>query len=271
MTSSPISDAERNLLAAEYALGLLDPAEHARAAWLYRTDPAFADEADRWTEEGAGWIEETEAEAPSEESYQRIAASLGLNEGPEHGVPEHEAHEPREQHEPQVRLQPVVTSTPGAWRPFAIAASLAAVTFAGLWLFDRPSAPEQTTTVPEPTTASYASENLSIAQINSEDATSLVSALYDGDTGTLYIRLTDIPDPERVPQLWLLDSAGQPRSLGFGTRDANAEIVLSPEQRQIARDGGTLAISLEQPASVPHATPSDVLGAAQLARLDIEP
>ena len=190
MTNSPISDAERKMLAAEYALGLLEPAEHAQAAWLYRTDPAFAQEADRWTEEGAEWIDESEADAPSEETYQRIAASLGLDEA--------QPHEAHEAHEPLARQEPVASSTPGAWRPFALAASLAAVTFAGLWLFDRPSAPEQATAVPEPTTASYSSDNLSIAQINSADATSLVSALYDGDTGTLYIRLTDIPDPERV-------------------------------------------------------------------------
>lgn len=255
MSKSPISEAERNMLAAEYALGLLEGADHDEAERLYMTDAAFAQEADRWLAEGSDWIDEHAAEGPSPDAYDRISRGLGLQRTAALEAPANSD-------------LPSSAPAPRFWQYSALAASLAAITFAGLWLFDRPALPVDAPAIAEAPVPPYEQGNLSIAQISSGDATSLVSALYDNDTGTLYVKLSDIPDPQRVPQLWLLDSAGNPRSLGFATRSANSEIALSSEQRQIAREGGTLAISLEQPAAVPHTSPSDVLGAAQLARLD---
>lgn len=255
MTNGEHIDAERNMLAAEYGLGLLEGAELLEAQRLYRDDPAFAQEADRWMEEAASWSEEGADSELSREVYSRIASAVGVH-------PEIEAIRP---------VTPAPVNSPGYWRPWALAASLAAVAFAGLWLNERSAPVESIAAGEEPARQTYEPSELSIAQISSDDTPALVNALYDNDTGTLYVKLSDIPDPERVPQLWLLDSTGTPRSLGFGTRSANSQIVLSDEQRQIAREGGTLAISLEQPAEVPHASPSDVIGAAQLARLDQQP
>ena len=254
MTDSRPLDAERTMLAAEYALGLLEGAERAECERLYASDPAFAQEVDRWVGEAESWNKEQHSPSPSRHFYQRVATAVGVEN----------MERPVETNDNQT------ASGPGMWRPLALAASLAAVVFAGLWLLDRPTEPDPMIARGEAPALSDQQENFSIAQISSDDATSLVSALYDSDTGTLYVKLSDIPDTERVPQLWLLDSAGTPRSLGFGTRSANTSIALTPEQRQIASEGGTLAISLEQPAAQPHETPSDVLGAAQLAHLDIE-
>ncbi|WP_120076573.1 anti-sigma factor [Aurantiacibacter odishensis] len=258
MSNRPLTDAERNLLAAEFALGLLEGADHAEAERLYLTDAAFAQEADRWLAEGSGWIDELATEGPSADAYERISRGLGLQRSEASEASGVTATRNSFQSAPASRF----------WQYSALAASFAAIAFAGLWLFDRPALPTDTPAVAEAPVPPYEQGNLSIAQISSGDATSLVSALYDNDTGTLYVKLSDIPDPQRVPQLWLLDSTGNPRSLGFATRSANSEIALSSEQRQIAREGGTLAISLEQPAAEPHASPSDVIGAAQLARLD---
>ncbi|MGB3794943.1 MAG: anti-sigma factor [Alteraurantiacibacter sp.] len=255
MTDKPRLDAERALLAAEYALGFLEGAERIAAGQQYSSDPVFAEEVDRWTEEASGWAEKQPDDGPSAGIYDRIAAAVGL-ETPAGSVT-------------PIRSAPA--QGPGMWRPLALAASLAAVGFASLWLLDRPDRQDQTVRNEPVASVEYQPETLSIAQISSDDATSLVSALYDNDTGTLYVKLSDIPDAERVPQLWLLDSSGTPRSLGFGTRDANSRITLSADQRQIASEGGTIAISLEQPASAPHETPSDVLGAAQFAVLDLMP
>lgn len=254
-------DAERALLAAEYALGLLEGADRAQASELYRTDQAFAAEVDRMVEEGAGWVDELPTAEPGDGIYARVAAAVGLEDASQ-GSPASNA--------VPASAPPQVANDngPGLWRPAALAASLAAFVFAGLWLFQDPQRAIEIAANEEPQSLPYEPGNLSIAQISSNDATSLVTALYDNDTGTLYLRLSDIPDPDRVPELWLLDSTGTPRSLGFATRNANSEIILSQEQRQIAREGGTLAISLEQPAATPHAMPSDVLGAAQLASLD---
>ncbi|MWV27565.1 anti-sigma factor [Aurantiacibacter rhizosphaerae] len=262
MTDSTRLDAERALLAAEYALGLLEGSARAQCEELYAVDPAFAAEVDRWIEEADGWGDGEHDAGPSEESYARIAAAVGLNDEGGAVSPEHEP-------------APVAANDPGLWRPLAIAASLAAVVFASLWLLDSPAQQDYPSQQDRPIADAQVppmpdrQEQFSVAQISSDDTTSLVSALYDTDTGTLYVKLSDIPDAERVPQLWLLDSNGTPRSLGFGTRDASTPITLSADLRQIADEGGVLAISLEQPAAVPHETPSDVLGAAQFASLDI--
>lgn len=255
MNNRPLTEAERNRLAAEYALGLLEGAEHAEGERLYMTDAAFAHEVDRWLAVGSGWIDEHATEGPSPDAYERISRGLGL---PRSVAMEVSAKKGLSPPAPASRF----------WQYSALAASFAAIVFAGLWLLDRPSMSTDAPTIAEAPGLPYGQDSLSIAQISSGDATSLVSALYDNDTGTLYVKLSDIPDPQRVPQLWLLDSTGNPRSLGFATRGSSSEIVLSNEQRQIAIEGGTLAISLEQPAAVPHASPSDVIGAAQLARLD---
>ncbi|RIV88917.1 anti-sigma factor [Aurantiacibacter zhengii] len=255
MSSNPLTEAERNLIAAEYALGLLEGPDHVAAERLYMIDPAFTREVERWLFESSGWTDEDATEGPSPEAYERISRGLGLQRSAALDV------------SAKRDLSPPAPAS-RFWQYSALAASFAAIVFAGLWLFDRPSSPTNAPAIAEAPVLPNERDSLSIAQISSGNATSLVSALYDNDTGTLYVKLSDIPDPQRVPQLWLLDSTGNPRSLGFATRGSSSEIVLSAEQRQIAIAGGTLAISLEQPAAAPHALPSDVIGAAQLARLD---
>ena len=245
-------DPERNMLAAEFALGLLTGEELVAAEKLYREDAAFAAEVDVWLREGVQWIDSSKQARVPHSLYARVAVALGLDR--DSGSPQEET---------------PIRSPSAPWKPLALAASAAALAFGGLWLFGTsPLAPDSERPGKVAGAEAYPKGSYSVAQISSQDAASLVTALYDNDTGTLYVRLADIPDPERVPQLWLLDQEGTPRSLGFGTRGARSEIRLAPDQRAIASEGGTLAISLEEPAETPHAAPSDVVGAAQLARLD---
>lgn len=256
-------DPEMDLLAAELALGLLEGSERFAAERLRLEDPAFAAAVARWEREGLVWLdaepEEALSEIEADALWARIEASVTRRPV---GVAA-AGSQPAAVAAPAPA--PVTVRDAGLWKPFALAASLAALVFAGLWAF-RPQVVEVPVEVP--VEQALVTEALSVAQINGAEAGMLLSALYDRETGRLYLRLADIPDPSRVPQLWLIDDTGTPRSLGFGTRGAVSELELTPEQRAIIESAGTIAVSLEAPAAVPGDTPTDVLGAANLAPLD---
>lgn len=247
----PPLDPERDMLAAELALGLLEGEERLEAEKLRLAEPAFDAAVARWQREALARFEAEPVDAPSDAVWQRIEA--GLARSP--------AAPP-----PQVRASaapvPVPANDPGMWRPFALAASLAAVVFAGLWAF---AAPER---IEVPVEQPFEPDTLSVAQINAAEDGMLLSALYDRASGRLFLRLAELPDPARVPQLWLIDDGGTPRSLGFGQRGQVAEIELTAQQRAIIEETGTIAVSLEAPTATPGDAPTDVLGAASLAPLD---
>ena len=154
----------------------------------------------------------------------------------------------------------VVVRSAGMWKPFALVASLAALVFAGLWAFAPPR------TVEFPVERPFQPGAISVAQINgAAEQGTLLTALYDRESGRLYLRLADLPDAQRVPELWLMDESGAPRSLGYGERGGVSELQLTTEQQAIVQAGGTIAVSLEAPAETPHEAPTEVLGTASLA------
>lgn len=238
---------ETDLLAAELGLGLLEGGERLSAERMRLEDPDFAAAVEDWQRQGIAWLDEQPAAEPSDTLWPRIEASLArgpsaqLTGQAEHARAPHQAY----------RADP--------WKSLALAASLAMLIFAGLWLFDTPDRVEVPVQQPLELGA------LSVAQINEPEDGTLLSAVYDRETGRLYCRLAEIQDPQRVPQLWLLDAGGTPRSLGFGGSGAVMEMQLTEEQQKLVEQGVSVAVSLEEPADVPHETPSDVLGIAELA------
>ena len=258
MADPMLLDPEMDMLAAELAFGLIEGAERLEAERLRLEDPTFAQAVEQWERHGLSWLEEEQpADGPDEHLWSRIAAGL-TREPAAPPVADYQAVE----HLPT--SLPTPANDPGLWRPFALAASAAALVFAGLWALDRPERVPVSVPVEQP----FAPEALSVAQINAPEEGTLLSALYDRETGKLYLRLAELPDPSRVPQLWLIDAGGTPRSLGFGTRGAVSTLELTPQQQQIIEQAGTIAVSLEAPTEVPGDAPTDVLGAADLAPLD---
>ncbi len=257
----PPLDPEMDLLASELAFGLLEGEEQLEARKRALGDSQFAARVAFWEREGLEQFVADPQDEPSPAVWTRIAS--GLARQPDEGAASTVV--PISQSEPttaRTEAQARTVHDPGLWRPFALAASLAALVFAGLWTFATPERVEV------PVRAPFAPNMLSVAQINADEDGTLLSALYDREGGRLFLRLAELPDPARVPQLWLIDDGGTPRSLGFGERDAVAELVLTEQQRAIIEETGTIAVSLEQPADVPGDTPTDVLGSASLAPLE---
>lgn len=242
-----LSHHEQNTaLAAEFALGLLDDAERAVALRLIEEDEAFAAEVVRWqiTIEASIIDHAHDAAAPGD-LWDRIAASTGkpLVE--------------RKAADNTARVSPL-------WRITALAASLAAIVFASLWL----TAHHQTPLPPVIQTVAAPLTDLSVAQVRSAGDERLVAMAYDRRTGRLLARLAPLDAKGGVPELWLIGSDGKPRSLGTSRSGGEIRITLPPEMRRLFADGATIAISLEPGDQPLHEAPKGpILGSAKISAI----
>ena len=257
---------EMDALAAELALGLLENEERLEAERLQLQNADFAVAVADWEGVGLSWLDELPEDAPSDLLWRRIEASLDPG-----GVDRARSDRQAAPAPVQERyLEPHEIGGPSGvgiwWKVYAMAASVAALAFGLMWMLDQPE--RISVPVEVPVEGQFQPGVLSVAQISQPDAGTLLSALYDRQTGKLYLRLAGIPDATRVPQLWLIDAGGTPRSLGFGDRDSVTELQLTEAQREIVAASGVIAVSLEQPAPTPGDTPTDVLGSAELAPFD---
>jgi len=229
-------------LAAEYVLGLLDPAEAAAVAAILPEEPALRAEVLAWQERLAGMAEdEVPAVAPPPRARGRvIAAALG-EDGRQRGA---------------LRF----------WRAVA---ALGVATALGLAValvqqLARAPAPERIA-VPLP-----APEVTHVARLApTEGAPDLaLAASYVAATGTLRLSAPGAAPPEgRVFELWLIPrGADAPVSLGLLAEGGGSLTV--PADLAAGIEGGTLAVSDEPPGGSPTGAPTGrVLGAGGVLRL----
>jgi anti-sigma-K factor RskA len=230
---------EAGLLAAEYALGVLEGDALGLASARAKTDPAFAAAVEAWSLRLTPLTEALPETAPPADLKARIEASL-------YGG-----------------AQADQTSRGGIWASLAFwrgaAAAFAASTVIAvvLVLAGSPS-PD------EPSAAYYAA-------LQADAAAPSVLIRFDPDTNRLSIAGplgAEAAEPVQ-PELWVIPPGGAPRSLGLIASvdgdlvsgiDVNADTALA-----IAR-GATLAISLEPPGGSPTGAPTGPVVAAGAVR-----
>lgn len=258
MTDDPAAPSDPEMLAAEYALGLLDPDGHATAEARIAIDPDFAARVARWEAVGHDWA----TTAPADKDW-----------SPDHLWQRMEATFPAEG-EARVLPRPANdtgTPTRGAvagWRLGTIAASLAALVLGGLYLGERARVQEFGDRLAlAQAQGDEATSAISIAQVSRADGAPLLSVVYEGQDGTLTARIAQIADQDLVPELWVIGPDGKPRSLGQGTGGSVFVVEINDQMRKDMAAGSVIAISLEKPAAVPSAQPTAerILGSAQLA------
>lgn len=210
---------EREALAAELALGVLDGPERARALRLQLADPSFALEVEVWTTRLRDLHLGFE-EAPPRDMWDAIEARL---EGPSVVVLE-------------ARLR--------RWRWTAIGAGLIAASFATALVL-RP--------VPAPMT--LPPMQAVVAQLGDTKGT-LLAANYDASTGQLRIRAVALPASKLSPELWVIPADGVPRSLGLVGARGVTELSVAQPQRAYLQEGSTLAVTFEPTEGAPHVKPS---------------
>ena len=209
-------------LAAEYALGLLGPAEMRAFEARLAAEPALRDDYALWAEEFAVLVEAVPEVAPPRDLQGRIEAAL-FAEAPAGGVP--------------------------GWRRWGIAAVLGAalavlVLVVGPWQGGR-----------------FAGADL-VAQLETGEGTFVVAAGYDRDSGLLELeRRAGRPAEGRSYELWLIAGDAAPVSLGVMPEVPRAVVVV-PEALRAAMEGGTLAVSDEPAGGSPTGAPTGPVVAA---------
>lgn len=212
-----ITPSDRDALAAELALGLLDPAERAEALRLCLSDPDFAAAVEHWGLRFSPLL----AELPSVEApahvWPMVAARVGSGDGTDHGR--------------IIRRWRGIASLFGT-----VAAAL------GLFILVRPA------DAPVPT-------SVGVAQLVDASGAGTLAIAYDQSQGTLRLSQATLGDSNKRPELWVIPADGKPRSLGL--IDANGgSLSVDRNLQPFLAEGVTLAITLEDPATAPHPAPT---------------
>jgi anti-sigma-K factor RskA len=197
-----------DLLAAEYALGVLAGAERAAAEQRVAREPAFARLVTDWAQRLAPLAAEIAEVAPPPQLWDRIADAL-----------------------------PAQTQRGGLWQSIAFwrglsfaAGALAAACLAGLIYL-----------------GAFTQQQALVATIEGGGNRQFVATI-DTRRGTVaVVPASFIADATRVPELWLIPPDGRPRSVGLLRPDQSVTLTLPPELAALAKDNAVLAVSLEPP------------------------
>jgi anti-sigma-K factor RskA len=198
------------LLAAEYALGVLAGPDRATAERRMARDHGFAALVAAWEQRLAPWAAEITEVAPPPDLWDRIVAEL-----------------------PAARAQGGgFWQSLAFWRGFAIAGALATACLGALLYFGA-----VTQQPPLIATVESGGRPLFVATIDPKRHTiAVVPAAY-------------IPDPTRIPELWLIGADGKPRAVGPLRADRTVTIALPPALADEAKSNVALAVSLEPPGA----------------------
>ena len=232
---------EDSLLAAELALGLVEPEKRAAAVRRALADPTFAGAVDRWREDLAALAAEVpEVEPPLALQARIITAITQENQVVSHG------------------------DTARRWRwATATLSALAAVLLATIAL-DRYAT---TSSSPAPAPAPRATTTLLTAMLGpAATGGAPNAAIYDSRSGQLRFAAPIAIPRGRSAELWSIGGDGVPHALGLLV-DARARAMtvrIAVRARVVA--GATLAISIEPAGGSPGAAPTGpVIATGELA------
>jgi anti-sigma-K factor RskA len=224
---SSLSDEE--LLAAEYALGVLAGAERSAAEQRVARDQGFARLVAEWEQRLAPWAAEIADVAPPAQVWDRIAGALPA----------------------QTRGGSLWQSL-AFWRGLSLAAGalaaacLVALIYLGALTQQRPL----------------------VATIEGDGHRHFVATI-DTKRGTVaVVPAAFTADATRVPELWLIPTDGKPRPVGLLRADQAVTLTLPAELAALAKGDAVLAVSLEPPGGSTTGLPTGpVIGTGRLTSL----
>ena len=227
MSDDPIMD-DREALAAEYALGVLDRADRDKAEALLVSDSGFAAAVARWKSQLGAIVETVAPVAPSSGLWDRIDADIA----------------------PSVRrvapaaaavAKPGFWSSLNVWRGMSFASMAAAAALAVVVL-----SPNQLPTV-APAAVQVARVDLPAPVLMANGSEALVAASFDPNSRQFLVTpATGVNVPEgRTMELWIIIGDKAPRSLGVIKAGASEAHILPKDVRADLAAGATLAISIE--------------------------
>lgn len=227
MTDLSLSPGERDALAAELALGVLEGEGRAQALRLTLADPAFAALVETWGACLAPLGSDFAEADPPADLWPAIERRLGGGGA--------------------------TSSDLRWWRRAAIGSGAVAASLA-VFLFLRPA--------PAPVAGVRMPDQVAIAQLDGGERGALLAASYDAASSTLRVRALRMPESRLAPELWVIPEDGVPRSLGLVARDGISRIAVGSALRTMIREGATLAVTMEPGEGAPHRAPSSAPVAA---------
>lgn len=239
---------EPDLLAAEYALGLLDGRERARAEILIASDPDFRDRAARWLRRLAPLLDEVEAASPPPGLWTRIEAAIAPG-----------AASPAVSERISGSNVHVLRRRVGLWRGYSAAATALAASLA-LFLVTRPPAE---TPAPQPAPAPL------VAMMEAEGSPAKLVATYDPASRMLLV--APAAGVEAVAghshELWLIPADGKPRPVGLLEPGAPRRMAIPAALSGEVKAEVTLALSVEPAGGSPSGQPTGpIVAAGKLVR-----
>jgi anti-sigma-K factor RskA len=200
---------EHELLAAEYALGVLADADHAAARQRVASDRTFARLVDEWEQRLAPWAAEIPEAAPPPQLWNSIAAALPA----------------------QSRERSGLWESLNFWRGLSLAAGALAAACVAVLVYS----------------GAFTHQQPLVASIDGGGHHHFVATVATGGGSVAVVPAAFTADATRVPELWLIPPDGKPRPIGLLRADQAVTFTLSPELAKFAKDSAVLAVSLEPP------------------------
>jgi anti-sigma-K factor RskA len=217
------------LLAAEYAFGVLAGTERAAAERLFERDANFARMVNEWEQRLTPWAREIEEVSPPPQIWNAIEAALPA------APPKRDS----------------LWQSLMFWRGFGLASVLAAACLGGLIYF-----------------GAIGSRAPLVATIEGGGARVFVATVDTKNHSIAVVPAAFSADATRVPELWLIPADGKPRPLGLLRGDRAVTIAIPPEFLAQTVNNAVLAVSLEPPGGSPTGQPTGpVIGTGKLTSL----
>jgi anti-sigma-K factor RskA len=218
------------LIAAEYALGLLSGAERAAAERRLANEPAFARLVSGWEQRLAPLVAEIDEVSPPPGVWDRIATALPS----------------------QSETRPGLWSSLAFWRGFGLVSALAAACLALVIYFGALKSGE-----PLVAAIDGGGHHHFVATVDDQRSTIAVMPAAFANDGN-----------GRVPELWLIPSGGKPLAVGLLRADRTVTIALPAALSAHAVRDSVLAVSLEPPGGSPTGEPTGpVIASGKLENL----
>ncbi|HEX8668705.1 MAG TPA: anti-sigma factor [Allosphingosinicella sp.] len=221
---------ELDLLAGEYALGLLEGAELRDAEARLASDAAFRTAVGRWSSRLAPMLGEVEAVAPPAGAWTLIERAIAP--APAAGN--------------VVRLRRSVN----LWRAWSAAATAIAASLALVLVTRQVPAPAPVPEAPP-------RRPPMVAMVQSDGGATRLVATYDPDAGTLVVAPATLSAVSgHAHQLWLIPADGKPRPVAM-IEPGRPMRMKMPDPMMPAMEGKvTVAVSVEPPGGSPTGLPT---------------
>jgi anti-sigma-K factor RskA len=230
MTPPPVRSDERDQLAAELALGILQGDDLARARSLFAEDAQFRASVGEWLGRFAPLLDEVEPVEPGAGVWPAIERRLG-------------APAPANDNVRSIRRKLSL------WRGIAAGASALAASLALVMVTRAPEvAPPITAQAPP----------AMVAMLGDEQKGGMLVASWNPAQNSLRLSAaTPLPgDPAHAHELWVIPADGTPRSLGTMPIAAKMQMRVQPQLSRELLEGATLAVSVEPLGGSPTGLPT---------------